>query len=203
VFHFPLSHQRGNESNAACTSYHLILSRAKSSSKILVSAAKRLLMSRALLCPAPRTTMRPGEALGRRRAELWQIRRPVFHDRHGLELIVRWRFDASLVGCFWHFEDQNPVEGNVCCRGLKRTLRLTPTRLDYRSLPIDVFERPSFMHASGTRSALARLKSCVGRRVLRQPGEKELVAEGQDDGAYKQADNPRVEKTANGSHKDD
>ena len=47
------------------------------------------------------------------------------------------------------------------------------------------------------------VKGCIGRRVLRQPGEKEFVAEGQDDGAYKQADDTCVEKAADGSHEDD
>jgi hypothetical protein len=40
-------------------------------------------------------------------------------------------------------------------------------------------------------------------RVLCQPSEKELVAEGQDNGACKQADDTRVEKTADGTYEND
>ena len=42
-----------------------------------------------------------------------------------------------------------------------------------------------------------------GVEVLRQPGEKELVAEGQDDSAYKEADDSCTEKAADGTHEDD
>ena len=50
---------------------------------------------------------------------------------------------------------------------------------------------------------LAGVNGCLGRRVLRQPGEKELVAEGQDDSAYKEADDFCAEKAADGTHEDD